>query len=375
MEEGTRRETLGGESNQTLSSDQKNNSKMASSQVLVPPQSEKPSDVVSSGQPSAHTRKSSANKRAKSSPPNSDSQDSNDDDSDLSSHSSDDEKPRSNKSTRKGDPHTRLNLRKEKKSMREKARRQRENALFEELANMCNVPPDTRDKSSVLKAVIKRVEELKSRGIAAGMQTASLLNGLQAFASGYGGSISSSSSVSSFGSLEQPKANPPVPSFLGPQGGAQPPAPPSYEELLMQNSRQWTNPTATTYPVYPATLTAQQPLASFPMTHTTPASAPAFGYTSMMPPQMPTANSGAAAYLSPAAQHLNAPKGVSAMSVGHLGGTLPAFQALSVDPSGLLIAGRQTSQLNMIPAQSPLSASFFPPSFQRTDSTDGKDEG
>ena len=58
---------------------------------------------------------------------------------------------------------SRLNLRKEKKSAREKARRQRENALFDELATMCNVPTETRDKSSVLKAVIKRVEELRSR--------------------------------------------------------------------------------------------------------------------------------------------------------------------------------------------------------------------
>jgi len=57
---------------------------------------------------------------------------------------------------------SRLSLRKEKKSAREKARRQRENALFDELATMCNVPSDARDKSSVLKAVIARVEELRA---------------------------------------------------------------------------------------------------------------------------------------------------------------------------------------------------------------------
>jgi len=65
---------------------------------------------------------------------------------------------------RSKDDGNRLSQRKEKKSAREKARRQRENALFDELANMCNVPSDMRDKSSVLKAVIKRVEEMRAKG-------------------------------------------------------------------------------------------------------------------------------------------------------------------------------------------------------------------
>ena len=67
----------------------------------------------------------------------------------------------SNGST-KSEISSRWGLRK-RRNAGEKARRQRENVLFEELAKMCDVPADARDKSSVLKAVIKRVEELRSR--------------------------------------------------------------------------------------------------------------------------------------------------------------------------------------------------------------------
>ena len=96
----------------------------------------------------------------------------------------------------KPDSSSRVSLRKEKKSAREKARRQRENALFDELANMCGVPPETRDKSSVLKAVIKRVEELKARG---GNPAAMFMNGQF-------GALSATSSVSSMASNDGSKS-------------------------------------------------------------------------------------------------------------------------------------------------------------------------
>lgn len=128
----------------------------------------KPLDSPSNGNPSlAQIGTSSATGIAAPPPPPKRSKREEADDWDSQSDSSDegndgDSSTHSQKGTGK-DGNVRLSLRKEKKSAREKARRQRENALFEELANMCNVPADTRDKSSVLKAVIRRVEELRSK--------------------------------------------------------------------------------------------------------------------------------------------------------------------------------------------------------------------
>jgi hypothetical protein len=127
-----------------------------------------------------------------------------DDSSDSGSDSSGDDSPMSpgTTTTTKGDPGVRLSLRKEKKSAREKARRQRENALFDELANICNVPPDMRDKSSVLRAVIKRVEELKTKGGSNGLTASSLLSALS--------NLSPSSSFSSLNGSALDMKSPPA---------------------------------------------------------------------------------------------------------------------------------------------------------------------
>jgi len=51
----------------------------------------------------------------------------------------------------------RLAARKERKSVREKERRGRENELFEELASLVNLNPEQRDKASILEAVISEL--------------------------------------------------------------------------------------------------------------------------------------------------------------------------------------------------------------------------
>jgi len=53
----------------------------------------------------------------------------------------------------------RLSIRKQKKSEREKKRRVLENDYFMELAELCDVPADQRDKAAILQAVMKTMEE------------------------------------------------------------------------------------------------------------------------------------------------------------------------------------------------------------------------
>lgn len=50
-----------------------------------------------------------------------------------------------------------------RKSRREKQRRQQENDLLQELATLCQVPPDLQDKGSILKYVIQRIEVVKTQ--------------------------------------------------------------------------------------------------------------------------------------------------------------------------------------------------------------------
>ncbi|KAH9258278.1 hypothetical protein BASA81_003327 [Batrachochytrium salamandrivorans] len=53
--------------------------------------------------------------------------------------------------------------RRARKSSREKQRRQQENDLLQELAVLCQVPPDLQDKGSILKYVIQRIEVVKTQ--------------------------------------------------------------------------------------------------------------------------------------------------------------------------------------------------------------------
>ncbi|GBG30818.1 Hypothetical Protein FCC1311_070382 [Hondaea fermentalgiana] len=53
----------------------------------------------------------------------------------------------------------RLILRRQRKSVREKARRSKENDYYEELADLVGLPKENRDKATILMAVIKAIEE------------------------------------------------------------------------------------------------------------------------------------------------------------------------------------------------------------------------
>lgn len=290
-------------------------------------------------------------KRARSSPPAS-----NHDDSDSGSDSTDggDNEDAGNQgNTGRKEPSARMSLRKEKKSAREKARRQRENALFEELANMCNVPSDTRDKSSVLKAVIKRVEELKSRG-GGGPGAASMLAGLQALSSQFGGTASSTSSVSSFGSLEHPKPVPaPVPAFLGPQSQA------GMDDVYFANpARQWgTTPqqyAIMAAPSYPTGPQAQQGFVTGPQhQYQTPAmQAPGhFGFAPLLSAPQAAPQSATQAQLKPQGHFPPPPPNKAALlpQMGMIGSIYSQPQQHQMDPNAnaqMFQRGPQQQQYN-----------------------------
>jgi len=56
----------------------------------------------------------------------------------------------------------RLEIRKQKKSEREKMRRVQENEYFERLADLCGLDPEKRDKKSILTAVIEAIKDEES---------------------------------------------------------------------------------------------------------------------------------------------------------------------------------------------------------------------
>ncbi len=68
-------------------------------------------------------------------------------------------------------------LKKQRKYDREKGIRRHENELFNDLAQMCGVP-STSDKATILKALIKLVEEKKKNKMQSSGSTSSLLSGL-----------------------------------------------------------------------------------------------------------------------------------------------------------------------------------------------------
>lgn len=73
-------------------------------------------------------------------------------------------------------------LKKQRKYDREKNIRRHENELFNDLAQMCGVPA-TSDKATILKALIKVVEDKKKKKMQPSGSTSSLLSGLHSSAS------------------------------------------------------------------------------------------------------------------------------------------------------------------------------------------------
>lgn len=142
------------------------------------------------------------------------------------------------------DPTVKLSLRKEKKSAREKARRQRENALFDELAQMCNVPSDTRDKSSVLKAVIQRVEELRSRNAGGGNNNNNVAAAISAITKALSHASSSSSFSSNGTDPNQAASSSSIPADIFRQGGVPVPSGIPQPAPMDDYFLRWTAPPA-----------------------------------------------------------------------------------------------------------------------------------
>lgn len=67
----------------------------------------------------------------------------------------------------------RLAMRKQRKSVREKARRSKENDYYEELADLCGLPKENRDKATILEAVIKAIDEGEDIALNAGAHASS----------------------------------------------------------------------------------------------------------------------------------------------------------------------------------------------------------
>lgn len=82
-------------------------------------------------------------------------------------------------------------LKKQRKYDREKGIRRHENELFNDLAQMCGVP-STSDKATILKALIKVVEEKKKTKMQSTGSTSSLLSGLHSSSSSQSDSYSNS---------------------------------------------------------------------------------------------------------------------------------------------------------------------------------------